>query len=608
MTDEDKFTTETDSTDVSTTNNTTGGAVHTAISAALARLGRVLAHSTTTADQQSGPVLMADGGQSDAKVIGHNTDNSGQTVGVWGEVDSTDGCGLATPDDARIDGTLLTNASDFVVQTGTTTTEDAQNIVAGHASNSVTDSAVGATIAGGGFDDGEFDFANVVHDNYGTVGGGANNQAGSNDNDPRTATSATVGGGFENTASGPAATVGGGDSNIASARYATVGGGSGNNASDIFATVGGGRGNNASDEYATVGGGIENTASARYVTVGGGNDNTASARYATVGGGQSNTASDFRATVGGGRGNNASGGNATVGGGRENTASAPQATVGGGNGNEASGNLATVGGGGGNTASGNLATVGGGEENTAGAAFATVPGGRRGAAENRESFVWNDGTQYHPIPNSDNDGLSSDTAVNSEPVTGSETFSVGATGGVRFITGGGVTYISGGSTGWNTTSTRTAKTNIDPVDPERALAGVDSMDVATWEYDDDGDGEAAGTTHIGPMAEDFHDAFDVGDSDEHINSVNARGVLFAAVQGLSEELDGKEAQLDDQRARLDDQRAHIEELEADAERKDDRIDSQRAQLDDQRAHIEELESRLERLEAHLDTDAQPADD
>ena len=456
MTDEDKFTAETDSTDASTTNNTTAGAVQTAISAALARLRRVLTYPATTADQQSGRVLTADGGQSDAKVIGHNTDNSGQTVGVWGEVDSTDGCGLATPDDARIDGDLLTNASDFTVQAGTTTTEDAQNIVAGHASNSVTDGAVGATIGGGGYDSGSTDRANVVHDNYGTVGGGVNNQAGSDDNDPTTAEYATVGGGFNNTASSYAATVDGGISNTASAGYATVGGGAGN---------------------------------------------TASANFATVGGGLDNTAS--------------------------------------------------------------------GED-------ATVPGGEFGAAKNRDSFVWNDGTRYHAIPNSDSDGLSSDTAVNGEPVTGSNTFSVSATSGFRFITGSAsspnVTYIPGDSAGWSTTSSRAVKTNIDPVDPQEALAGVDSMDVATWEYESD-DGEAAGTTHIGPMAGDFHDAFDVGDSDEHINSVNARGVLFAAVQGLSEELDDKEAQ-----------------------------------LDDQRAHIEELESRLERLEAHLDTDAQPADD
>ena len=38
------------------------------------------------------------------------------------------------------------------------------------------------------------------------------------------------------------------------------------------------------------------------------------------------------------------------------------------------------------------------------------------------------------------------------------------------------------------------------------------------------------------MAEEFHEILDadVGSSDEHINSLNADSVLFAAVQGLSE--------------------------------------------------------------------------
>ena len=397
MTDKEKSTTETDSTDASNTNNTTGGAVHTAISAALARLRRVLAYSTTAADQR--PPIVADGGQSDAKVIGHNTDSSGQTVGVWGEVDSTDGCGLATPDDARIDGDLLTNATGFTVQAGTTTTEDAQNIVAGHASNRVTDSAVGATIAGGGYDDGSDDDANVVHDNYGTVGGGRENQAGSDDNDAATAPYATVGGGGDNTASGQGA---------------------------------------------------------------------------------------------------------------------------------------------------------------------TVPGGEFGAAEDSRSFVWNDGTEYHAIPNTEFDGLSSNKKVNGEPVTGSNTFSVSATGGVRFITGSSsVTYIESGSTGWTTSSSRAVKTNVDPVDPQEALDGVDSLEISRWEYEGE-DGDGTGKTHVGPMAEQFHDAFEVGtdEDDTTINAIDRGGVALAAIQGLSSQLAEKDERIEGQQAQIDDQQEHIDALEA----------------------------------------------
>jgi hypothetical protein len=252
-----------------------------------------------------------------------------------------------------------------------------------------------------------------------------------------------------------------------------------------------------------------------------------------------------------------------------------------GNENTANGDYATVGGGRNNTASNN-ATVGGGGDNTASAGGATVPGGSRGAAESTNSFVWNDGTEYHDIPNlNGGNGLSSDTAVSNasgEP-TGPNTFSVSADDGVRFITGGvtnpKVTYIPSDSAGWTTTSTRTVKTNIDPVEPREALAGVESMEVATWEYESE---DGAGTTHIGPMAEEFHDAFDVGSSDEHINSINADGVALAAIQGLSTELDETREELAEARDELAEKDKRIAELEADSEQKDERIADLEARL------------------------------
>jgi len=103
------------------------------------------------------------------------------------------------------------------------------NVIGGYSGNSVTGGAYGATIAGGGVSD----YTNRVTDNYGTVGGGYNNQAGGGD-------SATVGGGISNRASGDYATVGGGSNNTAY-NYSTVGGGYGNYATGGSATVPGGR-------------------------------------------------------------------------------------------------------------------------------------------------------------------------------------------------------------------------------------------------------------------------------------------------------------------------------------------------------------------------------
>ena len=182
---------------------------------------------------------------------------------------------------------------------------DSPNIIGGYSGNSVTSGVVGATIGGGG----ESGSTNRVTDNYGTVGGGMNNQAGNADADTTNTPYATVGGGYGNTASATYATVGGGAYNTASGSNATIGGGFNNTARSEGATIGGGNGNliTATAAYGTIGGGQSNTASGSNATIGGGSSNTANAWYATVGGGGYNTASGYAATVPGGVKNTAQG-------------------------------------------------------------------------------------------------------------------------------------------------------------------------------------------------------------------------------------------------------------------------------------------------------------
>ncbi len=220
------------------------------------------------------------------------------------------------------------------------------------------------------------------------------------------------------------ATVGGGYNNTASNTYATVGGGYGNTAV-MYATVGGGYSNAASNFHSTVSGGDYDTASGQYSTVSGGSSNTASYTLATVGGGWGNTAGGYCATVGGGyvdtavgyasgalsgwhnvAGDQAADTCAVVAGGRLNRATAKYATVGGGYNNTASGVYATVAGGHGDTAmavySGALsgwnnvagdaavdtgAVVAGGRLNRATAKYATVGGGISNAASNTYATV-----------------------------------------------------------------------------------------------------------------------------------------------------------------------------------------------------------------------------
>ncbi len=177
------------------------------------------------------------------------------------------------------------------------------NLVGGYSGSWLTSGVYGATIGGGGYSG----HANRVTDAVGTVGGGADNQAGDNAGTTEDATYATVGGGLNNVASGSEATVGGGTSNVASGDYATVGGGGSIAAGGSYATVGGGGSNAANGIMATVGGGGWNTAGGADSTVGGGNSNVASGQGAVIAGGSSNTASGAYAMVAGGVSNVTSG-------------------------------------------------------------------------------------------------------------------------------------------------------------------------------------------------------------------------------------------------------------------------------------------------------------
>jgi len=249
------------------------------------------------------------------------------------------------------------------------------NLLGGYSANWLTSGVYGATIGGGGM----VSYANRVTDNYGTVGGGANNQAGDNAGTTGDTLYATVSGGTSNVASGQSSTVGGGENNLASYAAATVGGGLANQARYYGATVAGGQLNNASKSNAAVGGGSQNSASEVWATVGGGYSNLASFSYATVGGGDNN---------------------------------------------EASGSSATAGGGQSNIAGGDYATVPGGASNTAAGAY-SFAAGFRAKANNQGCFVWADSTDADFECSTDNQ------------------FAVRANGGVTFETGTAAVQVNG---------------------------------------------------------------------------------------------------------------------------------------------------------------------
>lgn len=163
------------------------------------------------------------------------------------------------------------------------------------------------TIAGGGPSDigNPTTSNNRVFDDYGVIGGGGGNVAGSDDADPTSAQFASVGGGSGNTAGGS---------------YSTVSGGSGNSATGYGASVNGGEVNSAVSNYAAVGGGSSNATSGQYSVIASGSSNSTSAQSASIAGGQSNVASATFGAIGGGYGNNVAAVGGTIPGGYGNSA------------------------------------------------------------------------------------------------------------------------------------------------------------------------------------------------------------------------------------------------------------------------------------------------
>ncbi len=444
-------------------------------------------------------------------------------------------------------------------------TDDTAAVVAGGYDNSVTVryATVGGGyrniasgeygVVGGGFYDtarapfsGVFSgYSNLASDTAAVAAGGWNNSA--------TGRYATVGGGYQNTASGDYAVVSGGSSDTARAPYSGVLSGysnlAGDDASDTAAAVLSGKDNSATGQYSVVGGGYGNIASGHFSTASG-RSNTASGQNSVVSGGFANAASGSSSTVGGGEYNTASGLYSTVSGGTNNQIASGTyyATVSGGYSNTAGGNGATVGGGSENTASSGGATVGGGSDNTASGPYSTVPGGAANAARGRYSFaagiqaraghagsfVWGD---------------SSAGIAETVYTTGQNQFRVRARGGTWFFSNLSMTtgaYLAPGSNSWASACDSATKEDFRDVDKQELLRKVAGLRVRNYKLRDQNDG----TRHIGPVAQEFHAAFGVGEDSKSINLADADGVLLAAVQALYEQNQELRAELDNLKAQM----------------------------------------------------------
>jgi len=339
-------------------------------------------------------------------------------------------------------------------------------------------------------------------------------------------------------------TIGGGLGNSVrtNSPYSTVAGGA-RNAIDIRAdasTISGGINNSIEPhaEQSTIGGGRENTiqAGARWAAVGGGFGNEIAADASTISGGIDGYVGSLWSYIGGGYVNEISteSGYSAVTGGSQNRILeyASTSTIGGGQLNTVSNRASagTISGGYNNMVTGPFGAVPGGSQNLAGAnSFAA---GHRSRALHQGAFVWGDST---------------DSDV---PSAAENSFAVRASGGTVFYSSpdlaSGV-VLSPGSGSWSTLSDRSAKENVEPVDSRAVLEKLSAVSLATWNYKT----QDKSVRHIGPMAQEFHDAFGVGENETHIATIDEGGVALAAIQGLNQNLKEAEQEITRLKARLD---------------------------------------------------------
>jgi hypothetical protein len=460
--------------------------------------------------------------------------------GVGINTSNPQGNALAVRGDVFVDGRLIlsgngnTNSGTFAV-------------VAGGLSNTIAATGTNAVIGGG--------LANTATTNWTTIAGGRFNTAQGH--------TATVAGGENNQATGDYSTIAGGANNISGDAYSGVASGQANHALGYYSFVGGGWQNRATTNWATISGGSGNSAAGDLSAIGGGYHNTNSSSYGFIGGGQSNVASGLAGTIGGGDNNRSTDSWGVVAGGYGNSASGQGATVTGGENNTASGLSAAVGGGFFNQATNTSSTVPGGENNLAGGA-GSFAAGRRAKATNDGAFVW-----------SGVDGV--DTAS-----TNSNSFTVRAPGGVRFIStvadSGSVTngpyntdnatgltngvYLAPNSGAWASLSDSNAKTKVKSIKPREILSKLVAMPLTEWEYKVD-----PNRRYIGPMAQDFHSTFGLGTDDKTISTLDSDGVMYAAIQGLVEEIELRDKKI----AKLE---AWSREQEAEDRRKLEQVEAE----------------------------------
>lgn len=283
-------------------------------------------------------------------------------------------------------------------------------------------------------------------------------------------------------------------------------GGENSSLNGIAAFIGGGLDNSIFDDYSVIGGGSQNDAGSDDL-----DDNNDS--YSTVIGGSFNDASGFYTVIAGGY---------------LNTIDADWAAISGGQSNTVQGDYASIAGGLSNSTNALYSAIPGGSNNSVTDLYGFVAGNNATDSNFWYSFVWG-----------------GETGARSS--AGDDTFNVWSANGI---------YLNGSV---RHSSDRNLKEDFREVNQREVLNTLLKLPVTEWRFK----AEDESTTHIGPMAQDFKKAFNLGGQDDrHIAATDADGVVLVAIQGLSQVLNEKQTELDTLTKIVETYEKRLNEIEA----------------------------------------------
>jgi hypothetical protein len=356
-----------------------------------------------------------------------------------------------------------------------------------------------------------------------------------------------VGGGYSNYAGYYSGVLAGGSNDscdyytgITAGLFNIIGG----DESSFYSTIGAGYGNGIEGQNSLIGAGFNNTIGSSAPWYGSTNSaivsgysNTLSAPQSFIGAGISNTVVSPATEV-------SNGPSSFIGAGYSNTVASDFSVITGGSTNSTTGEYSTIAGGYANVVSGTQATISGGYGNNASGKNGAIPGGSSNVASGLNSFAA--GYQANAVTNgsfvwADGVGAKLTSTVSNEflaRASGGFYLYSGSTSGVRLAPGSG---------SWSSLSDRAAKTDVQSVDDGHILAKVAALPVSEWSYIEQG----TDVRHLGPMAQDFHAAFGLGEDDKHISTVDEEGVALSAIKALQAEVAARDHELSSLEARVE---------------------------------------------------------